>query len=116
MKQVTVKVVAQAPDAAADPIIKRLSMFYDFEKTVDDDVPGFRGTFKTKPKPGRIEFPAILRWLNSLPGLAKQFKPWKLDSAGHLITRGETADSGYMLELGANYILVLVDEGNTAFK
>ena len=116
MKQVTVKVVAQAPAVAADPIIKRLSTFYDFEQTVDDSVPGFRGTFKTKPKPGRIEFTAILRWLNSLPGLKKQFKPWKLDSAGKLVTRGETAANGYMMELGANYILVMVDEGNTAFS
>lgn len=114
--KVTVKILSDAPALLADPVVRKLSTFYDFEQVIDDGVPSFRGTFKTKPKPGRIEFPAIIRWLNSLPGLAKQFKPWKLDSAGHLITRGETADSGYMLELGANYVLVLVDEGNTAFK
>lgn len=115
MKQVTVKVIAQASAVTADPIVKKLSVFYEFEPAVDDGVQGYRGSFKTKPKPGRIEFPAIIRWLNSLPGLKQQFKPWKLDNAGKLVTRGETAENGYMIELGANYIFVLVDEGNTAF-
>lgn len=116
MRQVTVKILAEAPPVLSDPIVRRLSTFYDFEQVIDDGVPGFRGSFKTKPKLGRIEFPAIIRWLNAQPDLKKKFAPWKLDSAGHLVTRGETADNGYMLELGANYILVLVDEGNTAFN
>lgn len=116
MKQVIVKVVAQVPAVDADPVIKRLSIFYAFEPVVSGGVPGFRGTFKTKPKPGRIEFTSIISWLNALTVLKQQFKPWKLDSTGKLVTQGETADNGYRLELGANYIFVMVDEGNADFS
>lgn len=110
--RVTVFASKDRPYIQEDPVLSALSLWYDILQLDEDN--HYRGSYKKGL--GRLTFNNLIKTLNMTKGLTKKFGKLSFTGSGSLVSRGETEQNAYLVEVEANYIIISKDEGKTAFK